>query len=63
MLELLYIARFDYLANPYMTARNSALDPHAVAIVTAEADRRVRKPVEMSEFVFKKRAPARRSAE
>lgn len=63
MLELLYIARFDYLANPYMIDRNSSLAPRGVAIATAEADRRVKKLVEMSEFVFKKRAPARRSAE
>jgi hypothetical protein len=42
MLELIYIARFDYLAHPYMPESNAAPDDYAVAIAMAEADERMK---------------------
>jgi hypothetical protein len=38
MLELLYIARFDYLAHPGSAQQNPVPDDYAVAVAMAEAD-------------------------
>lgn len=38
MLELLYIARFDYLAHPFEADSNLVPDDYAVALALAEAD-------------------------